>query len=158
ITGTITDAAEKKPLADVVVTLTSPSLQGEQVAVTDSAGFYRIAALPPGRYTLQLERDGYNAYSRDDIELRADSTLRVNAALLPTTLQAEEVVVEARAPTVDVGSSTTGMNVTSDFTQRIPVSSPGAKGSASRSFESVAAVAPGAHADDYGVSIGGSTS
>ena len=158
ITGTVIDAAEKKPVPDAVVSLLSPALQGEQVVVTDSAGFYRVGSLPPGHYTLRLEKEGFQAYSRDDIDLRADSTLRVNASLLPESLKADEVVAVARAPTVDVGSSTTGMTITSDFTQRVPVSSPGSKGSANRSFESVAVVAPGAHADDYGVSIGGATS
>lgn len=158
VTGTILDAADRKPAGDVVVTLVSPSLQGEQVVVTDSSGFYRIANLPPGRYTLQLEKAGYKPYSRDGIELRGDSTFRINAELLSTSLTADEVVSVARAPTVDVGSSTTGVSITSDFTSRVPVSAPGSKGSASRSFESVAVVAPGAHADDYGVSIAGTTS
>src|SRR5882672_6079318 len=72
ITGIVVDAAERKPLADVVVTLTSPSLQGEQVMVTDSSGFYRMPDLPPGRYTLRLEADAFKAYSRDGIDLRAD--------------------------------------------------------------------------------------
>ena len=158
VTGTVLDAGEKKPAADVVVTLTSPSLQGEQVVVTDSAGFYRVPDLPPGVYTVQFEKDGFKPYSRDGVELRADSTLRLNAEILPDTLTAQEVVVQARAPTVDVGSSTTGMSITSEFTSRVPVSAPSAKGAANRSFESVAAVAPGAHSDDYGVSISGTTS
>ncbi|HEY2517394.1 MAG TPA: TonB-dependent receptor, partial [Polyangiaceae bacterium] len=158
LTGTVADAEAKKPAADVVVTLTSPSLQGEQVVVTDSAGFYRVPDLPPGRYAVQFEKDGFKPYSRDGVELRGDSTLRLNAELLPDTLTAQEVVVQARAPTVDVGSSTTGMTITSEFTSRVPVSAPSAKGAANRSFESVAVVAPGAHADDYGVSIAGTTS
>ena len=158
VTGTVLDAATKKPVADVVVTLTSPSLQGEQVVVTDSAGFYRVPDLPPGHYGITLEKDGFKRYAHEGIELRGDSTLRMNAELLPESLTAETIEVVARAPTVDVGSSTTGMTITSDFTQRVPVSAPTSKGAANRSFESVAVVAPGAHADDYGVSISGTTS
>ena len=36
LTGNVVDAATKAPVGDVVVTATSPSLQGEQVVVTDS--------------------------------------------------------------------------------------------------------------------------
>ena len=36
LTGTVVDASDKKPAADVVVTATSPALQGEQVVVTDT--------------------------------------------------------------------------------------------------------------------------
>ena len=158
LTGTVVDAATKKPLADVVVTVTSPALQGEQAVVTDSAGVYRIPSLPPGSYTLRLDREAYKPYSRADIALRADTTIRVNADLLPQALQAETVVVAARPPTVDVGSASTGTNISSDFTSRVPVAVPGGKGSEMRSFESVAVTAPGAQNDQYGVSIAGTTS
>jgi outer membrane receptor protein involved in Fe transport len=158
LTGTVVDAADKKPASDVVVTATSPASPGEQVVVTDSSGYFRIPDLPSGVYSLRFEKDGYKPYSHDGIALRSDSTLRVNADLLPSTLKAEEVVVVARAPTVDVGSSSTGSNITADFTRRVPVSTPGGKGSANRSFESVAEVTPGAQADQYGVSIAGTSS
>jgi outer membrane receptor protein involved in Fe transport len=158
LTGTVTDASTKKPLADVVVTATSPGLQGEQVVVTDAAGFFRIPALPSGTYSLRFEIDEFHPWARDGIALRADSTLRVNAELLPNALKTEEIVVVGRSPTVDVGSSSTGTNITSDFTQRVPVSAPGGKGSGSRSFESVAEVTPGAKTDTYGVSIAGASS
>ena len=158
LTGTVVDASDKKGQGDVVVTATSPAAQGEQVVVTDNTGFYRIPDLPSGVYSLRFEKDGYQPYSRDGIQLRSDTTLRVNADLLPTNVKADEVVVVAKAPTVDVGSSSTGQNITSDFTRRVPVATPGAKGSSNRSFESVAEVTPGAQADQYGVSVAGTSS
>jgi hypothetical protein len=158
LTGTVVDAASKKPIADVVVTVTSPNLQGEQMVVTDSAGLYRVPGLPPGTYVVRLEKESFRPFEREGIGLRADTTIRVNAELLPESLKAEEVTVVARPPTVDVGSSTAAMNISSDFTRRIPLSRPGAKGSGTRSFESVAEAAPGARDDNYGVSIAGTTS
>jgi len=158
LVGTVTDISTKEPLADVVATVTSPALQGEQTVVTDNTGQYRIPDLPPGVYTLRLDREKYKPYVRDGITLRVDTTIRLNADLLPEGLKAEEVTVVARPPTVDVGSSSTGMNIGQDFTQRIPVSRPGAKGSGVRSFESVAETVPGASNDRYGTSISGTTS
>jgi len=78
LTGTIVDAASKQPVADVVVTATSPSLQGEQMVVTDSSGLYRIPSLPPGTYSLRLEKEAFKPYTRDGIGLRADTTLRIS--------------------------------------------------------------------------------
>ena len=156
--GTVVDAATKQPVPDVVVTVTSPALQGEQMVVTDSSGLYRIPSLPPGVYTMRLEKEQYKPYSRDAITLRADTTIRMNADLLPEALKAEEVTVVARPPSVDVGSSSTGQNIGSDFTRRIPVGAPGGKGGGSRSFESIAESTPGANADTYGTSINGTTS
>ncbi|HMJ53923.1 MAG TPA: TonB-dependent receptor [Polyangiaceae bacterium] len=158
LTGTIVDAANKQPVADVVVTVTSPGLQGEQMVVTDSSGLYRIPALPPGVYTLRLEKEQYRPFSRDGINLRADSTIRQDAQLLPEALKAEEVTVVARPPSVDIGSSSTGQNISQEFTRRIPVAAPGGKGGGSRSFEAVAESTPGANSDTYGTSINGTTS
>src|SRR6185436_1005499 len=125
LTGTILDASTKQPLVDVVVTATSPALQGEQTVVTDSSGLYRIPDLPPGVYRLAYDKEKYKPQAREAISLRSDTTLRVNAELLPEALKGEEVTVVARPPTVDVGSSSTGMSIGQDFTRRIPVSRPG---------------------------------
>ena len=158
LTGTVRDASTKQPLRDVVVTVTSPALQGEQTVVTDGSGQYRLPNLPPGAYTIRLEADAHRVSSRGGIGLRVGSTIRVNAELLPDSLQAQEVVVIAAAPTVDVGSSTTGVSVNSDFVSRIALNAPSSKGAATRSFESLAEIAPGAVADQFGVSISGTTS
>jgi hypothetical protein len=158
LTGTIVDAATGAPLADAVVTATSPTLQGDELALTDAAGVYRIPNLPPGTYTLRLDRDSYQPYVRNEIGLRADVTIRFDAQLLPSTVKAVEVTVVARAPTVDVGSSATGASLTNQFIRRIPLGPPSVKGASVRSFESVATVAPGARDDLYGVSISGTTS
>ncbi len=133
LTGVVVDARRTRSSASVV-TATSPASQGEQIVVTDSTGFYRIPSLPSGVYTLRLEKDGYRPYEREGIALRSESTLRVNAELLPNTLKSEEVVVVAKAPTVDVGSSTVGANITQDFTRRVPTAAPGGKGSSTRSL------------------------
>lgn len=156
IIGTITSADEKKPLVDAVVTATSPQLQGEQVVVSDSSGMYRIPQLPSGNYTLRVEREGFEPYVRSDITLRLDRTIRVNIELLPSNLG--ETMVVSAAPTLDVASSTSGMDVDAEFLRNVAVIRPGTKGSAARSFESLAELAPGAVEDRYGVSVSGSSS
>src|SRR5215471_4113736 len=133
LTGQVVDASSKRPLADVVVTATSPALQGEHTVITDSTGSFRIPNLPPGEYALRYESDTFRPYSRGGIALRAGITLRIDAELLPETLKAEEVTVVAKPPTVDVGSSRTAVTITSEFTSRLPVASPAGKGGAQRS-------------------------
>jgi hypothetical protein len=84
LTGTVVNAQTKAPAVEVLVTATSPSLQGEQTAVTDAQGNYQIPDLPPGTYTLRFENESYQPYARHHIDLRIDSTTRVNVELLPT--------------------------------------------------------------------------
>ncbi len=158
LTGTILDTATKRAIPDVVVTVTSPSLQGEQTVVTDKSGSYRIPNLPPGAYTLRAEGDGYKPYTRGGIGMRIDTTLRVNAELLPEGIRADEVVVVGKAPTVDVGSSSTGITINQELLSRVAVNPPGGRGGGARSFEAIASLAPGAVSDQYGVSIAGTTS
>src|SRR5262249_41237783 len=71
LVGPVPDASTRKPIQDGVVTVTSPSLQGEQMTVTDASGFYQIPGLPPGGYVLLVEKEGYNPYSASDIALHA---------------------------------------------------------------------------------------
>jgi Carboxypeptidase regulatory-like domain/TonB dependent receptor len=159
LTGTVRDAASKAPVAEAVVTVTSPALQGEQTVVTDGSGQYRIPNLPPGTYVIRIDGgEKFRPTSRGGIALSIDTTIRVNTELLPESLRAEEVVVVASSPTVDVGSSSTGVHVGTDFINHIALSPPSGKGAATRSFESLAEVAPGAAADQFGVSISGTTS
>ncbi len=157
IVGQVVSADNKKPVADVVVTATSPNLQGEQTVVTDAQGQYRIPQLPPGVYTLRFDKESFKPFSRPEIQLRLDRTIRVNVEMLPEAFT-EEISVVARPPTIDVGSTSTGVNVDQDFIKRIAVNRPGGKGGAARSFDSLAELAPGAQNDAYGVSINGTTS
>jgi hypothetical protein len=156
--GVVQDATDRKPMEAVVVVATSPAMQGEQITVTDVSGFYRIPNLPPGVYSIRFEREGFFPNERTGFELRSDTTVRINAALAKSEGEQETVKVTEKAPTVDVGSSSSGASLNSDFIKRVPVSAPGGKGAAARSFESVAAAAPNAAADSFGTSISGTTS
>ncbi|RKG66968.1 TonB-dependent receptor [Corallococcus sp. CA054B] len=157
IIGTVINTEDKKPAADVVVTATSPNLQGEQTVVTDAQGNYRIPQLPPGTYTLRFEKESFKPFARPEIQLLLNRTIRVNVELLPESFSSTETIVGA-PPTIDVGSTNQGVNVDQEFIKRIAVARPVGKGGATRSFESLAELAPGAQSDQYGVSINGTTS
>jgi len=158
LTGNVVDAATHAPVADVVVTATSPSLQGEQVVVTDGTGLYRVPQLPPGTYTLRFEKETYRPFTRAGVDVAADRTLRLNVELLPETAGEATVTVVGAAPTIDVGSSTTGGVINQDFVRNLAVSRPNGIGGANRSFDSLAATVPQAGNDVFGVSISGSQS
>jgi hypothetical protein len=156
--GRVFDVASNQPVPDVVVTATSSALQGEQGATTDAVGFFRLANLPPGIYSLRVEKEGFRPLVRDGLTLGANATYRVTLEVVPEALTAPEVVVVGHAPVVDIGSSSTGTRLDAELLTRVPVVRPGTKNSASRTFESVAEIAPSASADNYGVSLVGATS
>jgi len=158
LTGNVVDTQTHAPVADVVVTATSPSLQGEQVVVTDSSGLYRIPQLPPGTYTLRFEKETYHPYTRTGLDVAADRTLRLNVEILPETLESGTIVITGAAPVVDVGSSSVGTTINQDFIKNFALSRAGGIGGAVRSFDSIATAAPQAAVDLYGISINGATS
>jgi len=159
ITGQVVDTSTNRPVPDVVITVRSPALQGEQIVVTDSGGNFRVPALPPGEgYSVSAEKETYRVNARGGIKLTSGSTVRVNIQLLPEALKAEEIVVVGRPPVIDVGSARVAITIDNDFTRRVAVNAPASKGGATRSFESLAAVAPGTSSDTYGVSVNGTSS
>ena len=151
LTGNVVDAQTHAPVADVVVTATSPNLQGEQIVVTDSTGLYRIPQLPPGSYSLRFEKETYRPYVRNGIEVEADRTLRLNVEVLPEAITGEVISVTGAAPVVDVGSSTVGATLNQDFIRNYALAPAGGIGGANRSFDSIAAAAPQAAVDLYGL-------
>ncbi|NMO14550.1 mucoidy inhibitor MuiA family protein [Pyxidicoccus fallax] len=118
ILGTVIDAASRQPVPDVVVTATTPNLQGEQVVVTDAVGNYRIPQLPSGVYTLRFEKEMFKPYARSDVQLRSNRTIRVNVELLPESL-GEVVEITGRPPTINVGSTTAGVSVSEELVRSI---------------------------------------
>jgi hypothetical protein len=149
IIGVVTDASTGKPVAGALVLAKSPNLQGEQTAITDDAGNYRLTLLPPGAYALAVQLEGFKPFERTDIRVSADKTIRANLSVVPEAVQLEEQVVRTGAPAVDVASAEAGAVVSQEFMSSVPVG---------RGYEAIAVVAPTAKFDTYGVSFAGSQS
>jgi hypothetical protein len=151
VIGVVTDASTGKAVPGALVIATSPNLQGEQTAVTDNSGNFRLPQLPPGQYRLAVQLEGYKPAERSDIQIRLDKTIRANLAMVPEAVEMEEQVVRtgSAAPVVNVGSAESGAVVTKEFVASIPVG---------RDFQAVAVVTPGAQTDTYGIGFAGSQS
>jgi outer membrane receptor protein involved in Fe transport len=158
IQGRVIAADTSTPITEAIVTVRSPALQGDQTVLTDSSGFYRVPNLPPGVYLVHIDKEAHSSFEQGRIQLRASTTLRVDGALVPENVKGEELYLVADAPTIDVGSSSVSTTISNEMTKRVPLSRPGGKGGAVRSFEGIAQAAPEAKADLYGTSVAGATS
>lgn len=107
ISGLVVDAETARPLAGAAVVLQpeeagalpgsgSAFLGAARRIVSDTAGGYRFARLPAGRYRLYVERPGYRPASIL-VELRgsADSRVSIGLTLRPISLQPLTVTAEA---------------------------------------------------------------
>src|SRR5688572_19013488 len=75
ISGLVTDVSGSV-LPGVRITLTNQATNTVRVAQTNESGLYVIAAVPPGRYTLKVELDGFRTVERTDIGVQVGSMNR----------------------------------------------------------------------------------
>jgi TonB family protein len=82
LTGVVVDANTQAPVDDAVVIARSPSLVGEQSAITDDAGTFEMTLLPPGTYSLAIRRHGFEPYSPEALAIKGGK-VRVRIAIEP---------------------------------------------------------------------------
>jgi hypothetical protein len=122
-------------LPGVTVTATGPELLTPVVAVTDTAGYYRLQNLPPGNVVLTAELAGFATFRREGILMRAGSSFTVDIEMKVGTL-AETVNVAGESPMVSTGLPTKTLTVDGDLLRAAPIS-------ARRAFSDVLDMAPG---------------
>lgn len=145
VVGRVTD--NTSPVPGVTVELKSPAAQGTKVAVTDSNGEFRFPSLPPGTYSLSANLSGYAPLSQNNIAVGLNRTTTLELNMHPSSVT-ETITVTAAAPVVDITTTQTGANVTSETIRSLPMA---------RDFYAVAQVAPGTSTDAAGTTVYGST-
>ncbi len=118
IEGVIMDA-EGLPLPGATVSIESDNLQGTRKAVTDAEGNYRFVQVPPGRYTVKAQMDGYHTVIQTEIRVQLGTETMVDIELPPAQVS-EEVTVIAQAPVIDVTTTAVGTSFESDAMARLP--------------------------------------
>ena len=119
IVGTVKDESAAH-LPGVTVTLRGEAIVGSQTAVTNTEGFYRIPALPPGSYTLSFSMRGFSTLNRQAVKVSVGATIEENAALKLSQL-AEEITVTGEAPVVDTQSNQVGTTYDKDWVRNAPI-------------------------------------
>ena len=80
VRGSITDpTGAAVPRAKVTITETERNVPHS--AVTDEAGRYSLTALPPGKYTLAVEAQGFKKFMQTDVTLAVQQQATLNVPL-----------------------------------------------------------------------------
>src|SRR5258706_4598751 len=120
LTGFVKDQ-QGAVLPGVRVTARGRELRAPVIAVSDTAGYYRVQNLPPGTVTLTAELAGFATFKREGILMRAGSSFTVDIDLKVGTL-AETVTVSGESPMVSTGLPTKTMTVDGDLLRAAPIS------------------------------------
>lgn len=122
IVGTVTDASGAI-LPGVLVTATSPQLQVRQVTATsDAGGQYKILNLPaPGVYTVTFTRQGFQAFTREGLNLTVGFAAKVDAQMIVGTVT-QTVSVTGASPVVDTVNNVVETTISREQIANIPKS------------------------------------
>ena len=104
-------------LPGVNVTLTGP--RGSQTAVTDATGMFRFVGVAPATYSLKADLTGFASESQSDVIVGLGKTVLAEFTMKVSGVS-ESVEVTA-ASTVDVKSSATHTNISSDLLTLMPI-------------------------------------
>jgi hypothetical protein len=117
--GVIVDES-KAALPGAVVTAISMETGRPFSAVTAADGTYRLPGLPPGRYRLTAELQGFGSRTIEDIELLVGQNATFPITLLIATLE-ENITVSGRSPLVDMSQARVAGNVDRRQMEQLPI-------------------------------------
>lgn len=127
IEGFVTDR-HNAVVPGVSITATSPNLIRAQSTTSDGDGRYRIANLPPGRYSVAVAAAaGFSSFVRPDVEVNLSKTSTVMIQLEPASATATVTVGITSGAAVDTTGNSGGTSIStvqfSNFTTQRTVQS-----------------------------------
>lgn len=133
IRGQVLDP-QGQPVPGARVTATSSSTGWRRETISDPDGRYVLADLPPGRFAVEIEADGFVPHRFQDLTLRVGEVLDVDASLTVAGVR-EEVVVSGTGARVDTARSVVDAVITAPAIDRLPLNG--------RNFMELALLVPG---------------
>jgi outer membrane receptor protein involved in Fe transport len=120
LSGVVTDAQSGQPVEGVQVRVLGTGYG----ALTQANGRYFIISVPPGTYTVEARRIGYQSAQTAGVQVRIDVTREVNFSLrsAATTLTAVRTVAPP-TPLVERGVTGSSAAITSEVIEALPVTS-----------------------------------
>lgn len=106
IVGAVRDSSGRViPKAQLVATEVDTNTS--KATSSESDGQYHLLALPAGRYRITVSAPGFQQFVTNDVDLKVNDQLRIDATLSPGAVQ-ERVTVEANAVQVESESTQLG--------------------------------------------------
>jgi hypothetical protein len=119
ITGRVTDPAGAiAPGVDITATAAGTGVSSK--AVTGSDGYYGLPALPPGMYTLLVEKTGFAPIRQQNLQLAVQQSARLDFTLKLGAVT-ESIDVSSQAQLLDTEGATLGGVVSSRQVTELPL-------------------------------------
>ena len=119
----------------VTVTATETQTNVSRSVVTNQSGHYVFANMKDGLYRVETELTGFKKFSRDGIQVKVNSTMRVDVILEVGNME-ETVEVIQETPLLQTDRADTGRTIEGRQVQELPLSG-------GRNFQGMWATVPG---------------
>ncbi len=116
--GTVMDAGQGA-ISGAQVSISNQATGATRETVTSDQGFYRIAELPPGRYTVTVTATGFKNSVSSDVEVKAEEPRGFDVMLQVGTVS-EQVTVSASAESLHTENANTGTTISTEVIDRLP--------------------------------------
>ena len=120
ITGTATDTTGAV-VGGVEITAVSLETNVASKTVSNQDGIYSVPNLPPGTYSVEFKRDGFETLRRPAITLESTQVARIDAALKVGAV-GQTVTVTADAPVLQQEDASIGTNMKGSVVTDLPLS------------------------------------
>lgn len=121
-------------VAGARITITETATGIQRTATASSEGGFVVPYLPPGRYKLEVEKQGFKKFVRDGVMLATGERLRVDAEL-PVGNINETVEVTTNSPLLQTENADVNQAFEAKKIQELPING--------RNFQSLIALVPG---------------
>jgi hypothetical protein len=137
ITGTVTDTTGAV-VPGATVTITQTDTNAVHTVTTSDAGTYTVTQLPPGHYTVSIDKAAFKGFKQTSITLQIDQTVDISPKLTIGTAQ-QTVEVTDTPPVLQTEDSSIGSVIDSQAIQNTPLNG-------RLSINGLVALAPGVQA------------
>jgi len=121
VRGVVLDSS-KAALPGATVTLTNTSTNETASAVTNAEGSYSVPFLRPGSYTMTVDLQGFQKYTRSGMTLQVNETATINVELGVGGVT-EQVSVTAESPLLQTSNASRGTVIDERSIAEIPLQS-----------------------------------
>jgi hypothetical protein len=117
--GTITDPTGAV-ITGAQVTVSSLSTGLKRDALSDMKGQYHVVGLPTGKYTVRIDKEGFQTEIREGIVISAAGAVAINLTLQVARVP-QQVTATADAPTIDSTTSTVSAAISERSLTELPL-------------------------------------
>ncbi|MDR3793024.1 MAG: carboxypeptidase regulatory-like domain-containing protein [Terracidiphilus sp.] len=132
--GTVTDSTGAA-VANAHVTATNVATSAKFESATNGSGNYTFPGLQPGNYTVAINASGFKKAQQENIPLLANTTIRIDIALLPGSVS-ETVTVTTAPPVLQTDRADISTKLEAVAVAELPLTT-------NRNFQSLLNLVPG---------------